>query len=132
MRPDEALRRFRDRVAGPEEIAEKASRPSDLERVWVRVVPGYVRPMTREQLGQMRHLIAACGSAPAAARAILRVVPRWARFVDLVREQEGETGGPSRPHVGFLLRHAEVAMNMATDETPTRGPKVERTPGRPG
>jgi hypothetical protein len=45
-------------------------------------------------------------------RFIAFVVGRWAEFAASVKLQAGMTAVPTRPSVGFLVKHVSVAVNM--------------------
>lgn len=95
-----------------EALVDRAVKLDDLVKVWRAATPGFVREFTIEQRGRLRMLVKAVGGLEVAARTVAWSCGNWGSFVATT----GLRRTPPRPHVGFLLAHAELAVNMAFQE----------------
>lgn len=109
--PGEILAWLDGELAKPPD-PEKCTKVTHLERVWKEAKEGFTRPLTRKQQGQLKHLAAAVGGFPSAARLVQGTLPRWGEFADAAKTAAGLRRAPAVPSIGFLLAHVEVAMDM--------------------
>lgn len=96
-----------------------ATKVSELRRLWQRLHeeqwPGaWVRPWTRREEGQARHLIRTVPEAELvpALEAALRA---WGAYVAYVEARTTAFDAPSRPDLGFLVRFAQEMVNFARE-----------------
>lgn len=98
-------------------------KPSDFERAWkrlhARAYPGrFVRSWTREMQGKAKHIMREV-PVEEIDRLVAHVLQDWPGFCKHVRVDTGQQRTPRYPHVGFLLRHVETAINFAREEAPS-------------
>ncbi len=99
-----------------EELVRTAEKPKDLARIWRRAKPGFVRELTVQQRSQIKQFITACDGVQPAAQAMLGAIRSWGPFAARCAADDGLFKAPTRPHIGFLLKHVEVAMNLLHGE----------------
>jgi hypothetical protein len=103
-----------------EVIAHAHAKPmpenTSLQYRWQQIVAtvygGFVPTMTLKQRGQLRLVAKACPAGKAAA-VLDAVLHDWGDFAGQVKQQAGLTTAPSKPDVGFLLKHVGIAVNFA-------------------
>lgn len=98
-----------------------------LESVWKVTVSEefdkYVAPLTMKQQSQLKMFRGKCPSGK--CEMILRHVLRnWVEFTKSVQMQAGIKATPSEPSIDFLLKHAEVAVNLSFE--PNKKPQVSQ------
>ena len=75
-----------------------------------RISPGtYVKPLTDKEVGQLKYLWKCVGDEAADVAAF--ALKNWHRFASRAGVQAG-VPGPEEPHIGFLVKHHAVAVNM--------------------
>jgi len=70
---------------------------------------GYQKNLTGQELGQLKHLSKALGDQTKAV--IDYAICNWSKFASLAGIAAG-VQPPDEPHIGFLLKHHDVAMNL--------------------
>jgi hypothetical protein len=87
---------------------------NSLAIAWKKAVAGdggdFVKDLTQKELGQLKQLMAKVGSDT--PQLIAWALPHWPDFAFSVRHQKDLKSSPSEPHLGFLLAHHDVAMNL--------------------
>jgi hypothetical protein len=83
-----------------------------LEALWLwcceTVLGGYQKPLTMKERGQLKYLHQCLG--PVTRDVIEYAITQWAQFT--YKAAFGVSSYPFQPHVGFLLAHHEVAVNL--------------------
>jgi hypothetical protein len=68
------------------------------------------QPLTRQQVGQIKTLLRFTGGT---SRTLVNfAIDHWKAFTTKVMERTGIPGCPDFPHVGYLLKHREIALAM--------------------
>jgi hypothetical protein len=122
-------------VADLEDLLERAKtarQPDDLFRVWRRVSPGFTRELRMEDKGLMSKMVHAVGGSehtPRAARALAWSAFHWDEFRSRVEALDGQKG-PGAPNLAFILRHFEVAVDMAEEPT-TKSGQISKSREKP-
>jgi len=93
--------------------------------------PGkYQRPLTGRERGQLGHLQKYLGTET--CRVISYALNNWDRFGSRASAAAGLGSWPPSPHIGFLLKHHEVAVNLMQSIAPAVHPvEVGRRVERP-
>ena len=90
-----------------------------LEMHWneslAKVSPGYQKALTNKERGQLKMLADQVGAQT--SELIEFAIKRWVKFASHAYHQAGLHNYPSSPHIGFLLEHHGVAMNMLLEST---------------
>ena len=106
-------------LPGGASVEEVLAAGGDPVKAWraARAEAGlWTRELTVRDRSMLRKLGEALGEAAGAA--VARAVLRWREFADECG------GGPRQPSIAFLLRHCEVAANMA-DAEESSGPRSD-------
>jgi len=96
-------------------IGEPRPRTSSLCDLWIselKAVAGErsVRPLTPKERGQLKNI--ANGIGANTKQVIVFAIRNWPRFAPKAADCAGLSAWPDSPHVGFLLAHFDVAINM--------------------
>ena len=99
-----------------------------LEALWYErlsvIYPGeFQKPLTQKERGQLKMLANKVG--PQTREVIVYAVNDWSKFADKAASQAGLATWPTRPHIGFLLAHHHVAMNMMLSAAAREKKKAE-------
>lgn len=86
--------------------------------------------VTKKQLGQMKHFLAKCPEGTA-AKVLEWSIRNWVEFVKDVETKAGIKSTPSHPSIDFLLKHAWIAVALATSSKLPGPEKQEASPGLP-
>jgi hypothetical protein len=99
-------------------IANKVHKPdsvSGLEKVWQQTVAevtgAFVPPLLMKDKGQLKHFRSQC-PPHRSEDVIAHAVRNWIDFVKTVESQAGVKKTPAAPSIGFLLKHAAIAVNL--------------------
>lgn len=106
-----------------DEQVERARSVRDVHRAWVAACAegGRFMPLlNRREQGQLKHLVRRVGSFQLAGRLLVRCARDWAGLCDSARAQ-GVGRVPAEPSLGFVLAHADVALNLSTPESDPPG-----------
>jgi len=100
------------------DVLHKPESLKQLEFTWKThvsdVFDKYVAPLTLKQQNQLKKFREKC--PPGKADAVLKsVIENWVGFVKTVQAQAGLKQVPPEPSLDFLLKHAEVAVNLSLD-----------------
>lgn len=108
----------------------KAPTTGNLGSYWksrmVLVYGGHQKPLTVKEQGQLKQLHKYLGDQ---TRPVIDyAINHWIK-VSVRAGAIAGTSYPSEPHIGFLLKHHAVVVNLLTPEvTPTPSPKVVKAP----
>ena len=88
---------------------------SRLAAVWrtqvAAVSGGYQKPLTQKEIGQLKQLARYLG--PLTESVVRYAIQYWVTFASTAGAEAG-TAWPTSPHIGFLLKHHAVAVNLMT------------------
>lgn len=106
------------RRAAPHLDSTRIRHVTHFEQVWrkayARSNPGkFCRAFTAKERGQARNIMQAVPEAEL-YRVLNAVVGGWSRFAEYVRVI-AKVNAPDEPHVGFLLRHCQHAVNLVRE-----------------
>lgn len=90
---------------------------------------GYQRALTGQQMGQLKQLKAYIGEDTKAVMAF--AIEHWWKFASRAGASAG-TSFPADPHIGFLLKHHAVAVNLLRESQGDTLHSVEPLVGAPG
>ena len=109
--------------------AQEASKTGSLGAYWQSrchlVSDQYQHPLTAKQQGQLKQLFKYLG--PQTKPVIAYAVEHWWKFASHAGAAAG-CSHPAEPHIGFLLKHHAVAVNLLTKPSP---PPSVPEPGLP-
>lgn len=71
-------------------------------------------PLSQKEAGQLKLIYRKVG--PYAKQVVDYAINNWAKFTCQARLNKGLATSPEAPHIGFLLVHCDVAMNMMLSE----------------
>jgi hypothetical protein len=110
-----ALTPIADQAAPPPAGAHK-SKESSLASFWhahiATLYPGYQKPRTAKEAGQLKHLRQYLGDQTEPV--IAYAVKNWIKFGTRAAGIAGTGMFPGEPNIGFLLMHHAVAVNLMT------------------
>jgi hypothetical protein len=90
----------------------------DLARAWqthVRTLYGPTeKPLTPREIGQLRLLRKSLGTLT--GQVIYWALNNWSNFSKVARAHAGLLSAPTAPHIGFLLAHHDVAVDLMNSE----------------
>lgn len=93
-----------------------------LELLWVKtlsdVTGKYAPPLTMKDVGLLKNFAKKCPTPTSVPVIIRYVIGNWISFVKQVEADAGIKITPAEPKLDFLLKHAGVAINMATPPKP--------------
>jgi hypothetical protein len=100
------------------QVLERIHKPAHemtLVTLWCAVLAelkgAYVAPFTNKQKGQLKQFAKKC--PPGKAELVLEHVLRhWLIFIESAEANAGVYKAPASPDVGFLLKHAGIAINL--------------------
>ena len=78
--------------------------------------------LSPKELGQLRELRRIVGDDT--MNVIDWAVNNWSKFAWEARERTGLCSHPENPHIGFLLRHCDTAVNMMSKVVPEQVARV--------
>lgn len=112
-----------------ERIVDRPTRLKDVTKAWRLAhscaYPGRMVPeFNRKQGGQLRRFVDIMpgeNKLRTAVFAVVTVLSDWPTFADRAKKLAGARFKPGMPDVGFLLRYAHVAADMAVGLTPRPG-----------
>jgi len=106
---------------GPKHDYVPPSVGNKLQKVWHSSIEEYTHPWTQETLGKATHFGKTLGFEK--AKAVMEyVLVHWLDYCQRVKSDVGLYKAPVKPSVGFLLKHAEVAVNMFEGSTGLNSP----------
>ena len=82
---------------------------------------GIVSELTPKQFGQLKRLRTLFGSVTCPL--ISRTIDNWSRFAVQTKWSAGLPSAPATPHIGFLLAHCDVAVNLMHQIAKNANPK---------
>jgi hypothetical protein len=88
----------------------------------------FQHPLTAKEAGQLKQLSKYLGSVETTKATIDYVIDHWATFAHLAGNAAGLFTVPSEPHIGFLLKHHAVAVNL---QVPPVTPSTQPEPPPP-
>lgn len=102
---------------------------SSIQAFWQKrceaVIGGYQHPLTQKQVGQLKMLEKYLG--PRTREVIDYALNNWMKFSHVAGIEEGGLS-PSDPHIGFLLKHHAIVVNMLWPvEVQLIAPLVQKT-----
>lgn len=100
--------------------AQSGKQPVGLPALWKNRLglknEKFVKPLTNKEMGQLKKVGAIITSAGEEPPMVVEwVIAQWTNFVRAVQVADGVGPGPVDPHIGFLLAHADVAVNAFRD-----------------
>jgi hypothetical protein len=85
--------------------------------------PSVARPLTPKEFGQLKLLRKHLGDS---TRLVLDwVLNNWSRFCSQAISSAGLSSAPATPHIGFLLAHCAVAVNLMYSLAKSKDAKTE-------
>lgn len=85
-----------------------------LAMVWKRrvheVLGGFVKDLTGKELGQLKQFLQKVGEQ--SPDVLQYAISNWGKFVFEAKSAKGLSAGPEKPHIGFLLAHHDIAVNL--------------------
>jgi hypothetical protein len=117
-----------------ERLVDRPTKLKDVAKAWLLAhsctYPGRMVPkFNRRQEGQLKRFVDTMPGEDklrGAVAAVVVALSDWPGFVDRAGKMAGARARPGMPEVGFLLRFAHVAADMAFAPTPEKDAPRER------
>jgi hypothetical protein len=87
----------------------------------VKLTSGIEKQLTPKELGQLKMMRSKLGHLT--SEVIERTLGNWPQFCNEAKLSAGLPSSPPSPHIGFLLTHAYVAINLMHEIAKNKGTK---------
>ncbi len=112
----------------PPKVAKLATHA--LAMAWKRhiheVCGGFVKDLTGKDLGQLKQLLQKLGDA--SPYALQYAIRNWGKVCFEAKSVKGLSAAPEKPHIGFILAHHDVVMNLMNNSVQSIAKKVVPKP----
>jgi len=110
---------------------ERSHAKASLAAYWMHLLAtvsptGYQKPVTQKEAGQLKQLSTYLGEQVRPVMAY--AVEHWWKFASRAGAEAG-IPFPASPHIGFLLKHHAVAVNLLTQPVQLIAPSTDEKPG---
>ncbi|NOQ30282.1 MAG: hypothetical protein GQ570_04070 [Helicobacteraceae bacterium] len=82
-----------------------------MEKIWKENKEGFTKSWTGKERGQVKHFINAVGSNQA-EKVFTKILSSWVAFAGKVKQLKAIKTVPPVPDLGFMLKYAEIAVNL--------------------
>ena len=104
-----------EKLAASKGAPKKQGKPEPLFAVWQKIraeqTGEFQSPMTQKDKGQMKKFGEFCPEGKA-EQIMVYLLQEWALFVGHVKSAVGLKTVPAQPHVGFTLKHVNLAVQF--------------------
>jgi len=100
--------------------------------LWQSLMPapagGFQVPLTQREQGQLKYF--AQGVGEAAGAVLTYTIANWGHFAFEAKAMAGLSTCPTKPNIGYLLKHRQVAVNLYVQSIAKPAPPIQEKPQR--